>query len=67
MHPKSEGAVLPQVPLRMVRRGDGLRRGQRLREPSPPRCAMCAGRMLTTDGRGLCPECGFLSWPGQRA
>jgi hypothetical protein len=64
MDAKGEGAVLQQVPLGRLHAGDALRpRGRGLRETSPPRCAMCGGRMVASRSHGLCPSCGYLAAP----
>jgi len=64
MGTKREGAALPQVPLGRLRAWDALRpRGRGLRETSPPRCAVCGGRMVASRGHGLCPSCGYLAAP----
>ena len=67
MDAKGEGAVLPQVPLD-ARRAEGLRlRGRSLRDGAPTYCAMCGTRMLASHGHGLCPSCGFMAAPEERA
>ncbi len=62
MQVKSEGAVVPPVPLVRPEAREAVGRGARVPHPgSEPRCEMCGHLMVASHGRRICLSCGFLA------